>query len=76
MSFDLSPANNYEEIGLIGSGACGTVYKARDLVNEGQSVAIKKVKVALNDDGVPATLIREISLLRQLEMYEHPNVVR
>lgn len=79
MSFGLtssSTANNYEEIGVIGSGAYGTVYKARDLVNEGQSVAIKKVNVALYDDGVPATLIREIALLRQLEMYEHPNVVR
>lgn len=79
MSFCLtssSTANNYEEIGFIGEGTYGTVFKARDLVNEGQSVAIKKVNVALYEDGVPPTLIREISLLKQLEMYEHPNVVR
>lgn len=69
--------SKYEEIGLIGQGVSGSVYKARDLHNEGNNVAIKKVKVAFREeDGVPSGLIREIALLKQLEMHEHPNVVR
>ncbi|RWS29483.1 cyclin-dependent kinase 6-like protein, partial [Leptotrombidium deliense] len=61
---------------MIGSGAYGTVYKARDLMNDGQIVALKKIRVPLTEDGVPATLIREISLLKQLESFNHPNIVR
>lgn len=57
-------------------GAYGTVYKARDLHNGGQIVAMKKVKVALTEDGIPLSTLREIALLRQLEAYRHPNIVR
>ena len=67
---------NYEEVALIGSGAYGTVYKARDLSNEGEVVALKKVRIPLTEDGVPVSLIREIALLKQLENFAHPNVVR
>lgn len=61
---------------MIGSGAYGTVYKARDLLNEGQMVALKKVRIPLNDEGVPINLIREIALLKSIENQEHPNIVR
>ncbi|XP_054161435.1 cyclin-dependent kinase 6-like [Oppia nitens] len=71
-----SSHKNYEEVALIGSGAYGTVFKARDLNNDGQLVALKKVKVPLNEDGVPISLLREISVLKQLQSFEHPNVVR
>lgn len=71
-----SNASNYEEVALIGSGAYGTVYKARDLANKGEMVALKKVRIPLTEDGVPISLIREISLLKQLENFAHPNVVR
>jgi len=63
-------------VALIGSGAYGTVYKARDLNNDGQLVALKKVRVPLTEDGVPISLLREISVLKQLQSFEHPNVVR
>jgi len=76
MTFNQNSAKNYEEIALIGSGAYGTVYKAKDLMNGGHIIALKKVKVALTEEGVPPTLIREISLLKQLQIFEHPNVVR
>lgn len=66
----------FEEITLIGNGAYGTVYKARDLANNGQSVALKKVRIPLDEDGVPTSTIREIALLKQLTALEHPNVVR
>nr|CAD7573002.1 unnamed protein product [Timema californicum] len=67
---------NYEELGLIGNGAYGTVYKAKDLSNNGMIVALKKVRVPLTDDGVPMSTLREISLLKQLDTYDHPNIVR
>jgi len=35
-------------------------------------VAIKKIRLEKEDDGVPSTAIREISLLKNLR---HPNVV-
>ncbi|XP_059058879.1 cyclin-dependent kinase 6 [Achroia grisella] len=66
----------YEELNIIGTGAYGTVYKARDLHNGGQVVAMKKVKVPITEDGIPLSTLREIALLRQLEAYRHPNIVR
>lgn len=67
---------NYEELAIIGTGAYGTVYKARDLSNDGVIVALKKVRVPLTDDGVPMSTLREIALLKHLDKYEHPNIVR
>lgn len=52
------------------------MYKARDTANEGQMVALKKVRVPLTEEGVPMSTLREISLLKQMEKYEHPNIVR
>ncbi|XP_042896167.1 cyclin-dependent kinase 4 [Parasteatoda tepidariorum] len=69
-------AENYEEVSLIGSGAYGTVYKAKDLAHEGQFVALKKVRVPLTEEGVPLGTLREITLLKHIEAFEHPNVVR
>lgn len=56
-------------------GAYGTVYKARDRTNN-LIVALKKVRVSLTEDGIPMSTLREISLLKQLDTYEHPNIVR
>ena len=67
--------NTYEEVALIGYGAYGTVYKARSSNSE-SFVALKKVRIPVTDDGVPIPIIREIALLRQLENFAHPNVVR
>jgi serine/threonine protein kinase len=47
------------------------VYKAQDKVT-GEFVALKKIRLEKEDDGVPSTAIREISLLKTLK---HPNVV-
>ena len=57
------------------AGAYATVYRAKDLKSD-KVVAMKKVKIALTEDGVPANVLREIGLLRHLGKYNHPNIVR
>ncbi|KAK7482975.1 hypothetical protein BaRGS_00025752 [Batillaria attramentaria] len=71
-----SSERRYEEVAVIGNGAYGTVYKARDLKNEGQFVAMKRIRLCNTEEGMPMTAIREIALLKQLEKYEHPNIVK
>eukprot|EP00462_Mataza_sp_D1_P025638 CAMPEP_0175137698 /NCGR_PEP_ID=MMETSP0087-20121206/9951_1 /TAXON_ID=136419 /ORGANISM="Unknown Unknown, Strain D1" /LENGTH=393 /DNA_ID=CAMNT_0016420545 /DNA_START=39 /DNA_END=1220 /DNA_ORIENTATION=- len=62
----------YQKMEKIGEGAYGVVYKSRDLAT-GNIVALKKMRLESEDEGVPSTAIREISLLRQLD---HQNVVK
>ncbi|CAL4145220.1 unnamed protein product [Meganyctiphanes norvegica] len=66
----------YEELNEIGNGAYGTVYRARDLVHAGRVVALKKIRISLTEEGVPVFAIREIATLKQLERFNHPNIVR
>lgn len=42
------------------------VYKARDL-SSNLIVALKKIRLEAEDEGVPSTAIREISLLKELK---------
>ncbi|KAI0364869.1 Pkinase-domain-containing protein [Pilatotrama ljubarskyi] len=53
-------------------GTYGVVYKARD-INTNTVVAMKKIRLEAEDEGVPSTAIREISLLKELK---DENVVR
>jgi len=57
--------------GGIGEGAYGVVYKGKDKVT-GEIVAMKKIRLELEEEGMPSTALREISLLKELQ---HPNVV-
>ncbi|CRK12060.1 hypothetical protein BN1708_010316 [Verticillium longisporum] len=52
---------NYQKLEKIGEGTYGVVYKARDLLNGGRIVALKKIRLEAEDEGVPSTAIREIS---------------
>ena len=61
----------YKKLEKLGEGTYGVVYKAIHL-ETGETVAIKKIRLEKEDDGVPSTAIREISLLKNLR---HPNVV-
>eukprot|EP01135_Chromosphaera_perkinsii_P000421 Nk52_evm1s79 gene=Nk52_evmTU1s79 len=63
---------NYEKVEKIGEGTYGVVYKARDLQTD-EFVALKKIRLEAEDEGVPSTAIREISLLKELK---HANIVR
>ena len=62
----------YQKIEKIGEGTYGVVYKARNRLT-GEHVALKKIRLEAEDEGIPSTAIREISILKELQ---HPNIVR
>jgi serine/threonine protein kinase len=62
---------NYEKQEKLGEGTYGVVYKAIDK-RTGETVALKKIRLDQEEEGLPATAVREISILRDLN---HPNVV-
>lgn len=55
----------------LGEGAYGVVYKGVNQITK-QVIALKKIKLETQSEGVPSTTIREISVLREIQ---HPNVV-
>jgi serine/threonine protein kinase len=59
---------------MIGQGAYGIVFKGTK-IDTGETIAIKRIAFADStpEGGVPCNVIREISLLRELD---HPNVVK
>ena len=57
------------------SGAYSIVFSACDRATD-RIVALKKMRFSLTEDGVPMAILREISLLKQLEKFDHPNIVR
>jgi len=50
----------------IGSGTYGIVYKGKIKDTE-EFIAIKKIKIELESEGVPSTALREICILRELK---------
>ncbi|TFK38377.1 kinase-like domain-containing protein [Crucibulum laeve] len=58
--------DRYAKIEKVGEGTYGVVYKARDVSNN-SIVALKKIRLEAEDEGVPSTAIREISLLKELK---------
>lgn len=69
---DVEVMDNFVKIEKIGEGTYGVVYKAKDKLT-GKLVALKKIRLETESEGVPSTAIREISLLRELT---HPNIVQ
>jgi len=62
----------FQKIEKIGEGTYGIVYKAHDK-ETGKLVALKKIRLETESEGVPSTAIREITVLKELD---HPHVVR
>lgn len=78
-----SKTNKYEKLEKLGEGTYGVVYKAklRGILHfkpwidnsSSEFFALKKIRLESEDEGIPSTAIREISLLKELN---HPNVVK
>nr|CAG4643288.1 EOG090X081V [Ilyocryptus agilis] len=62
----------YEKLEKIGEGTYGTVFKAKNRENQ-EIVALKRVRLDDDDEGVPSSALREICLLKELK---HHNIVR
>lgn len=67
----LARVARYERLEKVGEGTYGIVYKAKDK-ETGNIIALKKIRLEHEDEGVPSTTIREISLLKELN---HQNIV-
>lgn len=56
--------SRYKKLEVLGEGTYGIVHKAIDLTTK-ETVAIKKIRMEQEEDeGVPATALREVSILR------------
>ena len=53
----------YEKLEKIGEGTYGTVFKAKNR-ESGEIVALKRVRLDDDDEGVPSSALREICLLK------------
>eukprot|EP00884_Botryococcus_braunii_P007346 jgi/Botrbrau1/16612/Bobra.0068s0039.1 len=67
----LSSVTKFEKIARIGEGTYGVVYQARNR-QTGEVVALKKVRMDRERDGMPVTSVRE---MRVLQNCRHPNLV-
>jgi len=57
--------DKYEKLQKIGEGTYGVVYKAKNK-ETGQFIALKKIRLENEDEGIPSTAIREISILKEM----------
>jgi len=62
----------YKKLEKIGEGTYGVVYKAQHKESK-RIIALKKIRLEHEDEGVPSTAIREISILKELS---HDNIVQ
>jgi cyclin-dependent kinase 2 len=58
--------DRYQRTEKIGEGTYGVVYKARDKITN-DTIALKKIRLEHEDEGIPSTAIREISLLKEVK---------
>lgn len=61
----------YERLQELGSGSYAVVYKARNRETD-EVIALKKLRFGFDEQGLPSSTLREISLLKELK---HANIV-
>lgn len=67
-------SDRFELLELVGCGGAGSVYRARDLILSGRSVAVKVLHQQFDlSDNIAQRFFREVELMHQVN---HPNVVR
>ena len=66
-----SDSSRYLRESKLGEGTYGVVYKAIDTQN-GETVALKIMKFDQEEDGIPPTTLREMSILRSIS---HTNII-
>ncbi|XP_020488315.2 cyclin-dependent kinase 6 isoform X1 [Labrus bergylta] len=68
----------YELLAEVGEGSYGTVYKAREVGGKQRLLAVKKFNIRgdTTESGIPAFMIREVALMRKMNYFNHPNIVR
>lgn len=62
----------FDIVEKLGEGTYGKVYKAVHRTTY-EAYALKKIRILYDEEGVPATAMREVSLLKECD---HPNVIR
>ncbi|KAI9224349.1 Cdc2 cyclin-dependent kinase [Blastocladiella britannica] len=62
---------NFIKLNKLGEGTYGVVFKAKEKTT-GKIVALKKIKLEQEENGMPSTSIREITVLKELK---HRNIV-
>ena len=70
-SFGKHDKSIFQKIVNIGSGTYGVVFKGINKANN-EIIAIKKMKIDQENEGISSTTLREITILRELT---HPNIV-
>ena len=63
---------HYQKLEKLGEGSYGIVYKAQNRQTN-EIVALKRIRIDMEDRGIPASALREISLLKELV---YPHIVR
>ncbi|XP_037944743.1 cyclin-dependent kinase 10-like [Teleopsis dalmanni] len=66
------PANDFVKLNRIGEGSYGIVYRARD-ARTNEIVALKKMRMDQEKDGLPVSGLREIMILKACD---HKNIVK
>ncbi|KAF9279292.1 Cyclin-dependent kinase 10 [Mortierella alpina] len=63
--------DDFEKLNKVGEGTYGVVYRAKDK-RTGEIVALKRIRMERENDGLPISSLREIKLLKTLR---HDNIV-
>lgn len=68
----------YELLAEVGEGTFGKVFKAREVGGKQRVLAVKKFNLRWDsaETGIPASMIREVALLRKMGFFNHPNIVK
>ncbi|XP_030592017.1 cyclin-dependent kinase 6 [Archocentrus centrarchus] len=68
----------YELLAEVGEGHYGKVYKAREVGEKQRLLAVKKFtfRGETSESGIPAFMVREVALLRKMQYFNHPNIIK